>query len=337
LRKAFSRSTQKTRLGIALQGGGSYGAYTKGVLKALFNSKAFNDPSMEIAAVAGTSAGAVNGTLITYGLNTGGPKEAIRILDLFWDDIAKKNSMTPAFDPMGIYMPNLSPAAAAAANMLPKGYLSAKIKDMLTSYIPDWGKVQNGPVKLFVNAVKEDPATKERNHIVFKGKDLTADSITASGALHQMGAFEINGEHYYDGAYWRNPCMTDIRKENITDMLIITLQDKPKDGIKAEHQDIARDNKTAPGHELITEEIHNHIAYIHKTHPHINLHVISLDVETHWGETSRQNTDPRWLAALEKAGYEDGKKWLKQNARTLGQKSSYEPPAQPQSSGPAPT
>lgn len=72
------------RLGVALQGGGAYGAYAKGVLTTLFKDKAFQKQNLDIAAVTGTSAGAVNGALITHGLNSGGPDQACDNLESFW-------------------------------------------------------------------------------------------------------------------------------------------------------------------------------------------------------------------------------------------------------------
>jgi NTE family protein len=54
------------RIGIALQGGGAHGAFTWGVLdRSLDEVKAGR---FEIAAISGTSAGALNATALTLGL-----------------------------------------------------------------------------------------------------------------------------------------------------------------------------------------------------------------------------------------------------------------------------
>ena len=317
---------QGVKLGIALQGGGAYGAYAKGVLKALFNSRALNAPSMEIKAVTGTSAGAVNGALITYGLNSGGTQEAVRRLDSLWKEVGDNGRVSHFFSamfPTTKSWPNLPEIFHSSASLLPKGYVPKQLKSLMEQHVPDWKHVQKGPVKLFVNAVEEDAETGKRRHIVFSGKDLTADAVAASGSLEDFGAHTFNGRKFYDGAYWRNPCMSDITKEGITDLLVITLQRVPENGIKPEHQDKARSRHSKPGHELLTEEIHNHIAYIHKQYPALNLHVISLKVDPAWDDTSRMNTDPKWLKMLEKIGLADGEEWLKNSAKDLGKKSSY--------------
>ena len=58
------------RLNLALQGGGSDGAFTWGVLTRLLE-----DERIEIRAISGTSAGALNGTVLVYGDAVGGVRE----------------------------------------------------------------------------------------------------------------------------------------------------------------------------------------------------------------------------------------------------------------------
>ena len=107
----------------------------------------------------------------------------------------------------------------------------------------------------------------------------------------------------------------------------------PDSSLRTEQQEAARIRDTIPGRELKTEEIRNHVAYFHNIHPALNLHVISLKVDDKWDRTSRMNTDPQWLAELEKMGYQDAEEWLKKNARHLGRKSTYETPVSGQNPG----
>jgi len=51
------------RINLALQGGGAHGAFTWGVLDCLLE-----DEGIEIAAISGTSAGALNGAAVKAGL-----------------------------------------------------------------------------------------------------------------------------------------------------------------------------------------------------------------------------------------------------------------------------
>jgi NTE family protein len=59
------------RLSLALQGGGSFGAFTWGVLDRLLE-----EPGIGFDAISGASAGAVNAVLMAAGMVDGGPDEA---------------------------------------------------------------------------------------------------------------------------------------------------------------------------------------------------------------------------------------------------------------------
>jgi hypothetical protein len=57
----------RRKVALALQGGGSHGAFTWGVLDRLLD-----DPTIDIVGVTGTSAGAMNGAVLVDGLVRGG-------------------------------------------------------------------------------------------------------------------------------------------------------------------------------------------------------------------------------------------------------------------------
>ena len=63
--------TETKRINLALQGGGSHGAFTWGVLDALIE-----DGRLEFEAVSGTSAGAMNAAILLQGWAKGGPEGA---------------------------------------------------------------------------------------------------------------------------------------------------------------------------------------------------------------------------------------------------------------------
>jgi NTE family protein len=71
-------------IGLALQGGGSWGAYTWGVLDAVLASR-----SITVAHLSGTSAGAINGAIVASALANGSPAGARRALRSFWLGIAR--------------------------------------------------------------------------------------------------------------------------------------------------------------------------------------------------------------------------------------------------------
>src|ERR1700761_677119 len=64
---------------LALQGGGSHGAFTWGVLDRLLE-----ESSLEFEGVTGTSAGAVNAVVLADGLAAGGREAAREALRGYW-------------------------------------------------------------------------------------------------------------------------------------------------------------------------------------------------------------------------------------------------------------
>ena len=71
-------------VGLALQGGGSWGAYTWGVLDTLLASR-----SIAIAQLSGTSAGAINAAIVAGALAKGSPARAREALSAFWLQIGR--------------------------------------------------------------------------------------------------------------------------------------------------------------------------------------------------------------------------------------------------------
>ena len=75
---------------LALQGGGSHGAFTWGVLDRLLE-----EPWLEIAAISGTSAGAMNAAVLAHGWARGGAARARDALDGYWQRVAQSAAFSP--------------------------------------------------------------------------------------------------------------------------------------------------------------------------------------------------------------------------------------------------
>src|SRR5689334_20403406 len=82
-RRGVARRARRP-MSLALQGGGSFGAFTWGVLDRLLEKDGFR-----FDAVSGTSAGAVNAVLLADGLAEGGPEAARRKLERFWKCVSR--------------------------------------------------------------------------------------------------------------------------------------------------------------------------------------------------------------------------------------------------------
>ena len=74
----------RPRFALGLQGGGSWGAWTAGVIKVLIPALCARGT---ITAVSGTSAGAMNGAALVAGLNTDGPYDGVRRVEELWNNV----------------------------------------------------------------------------------------------------------------------------------------------------------------------------------------------------------------------------------------------------------
>lgn len=85
-----SSNRPRKRINLALQGGGAHGAFTWGVL-----DRILEDERLEIAAISGTSAGAMNAVALADGFVTGGPERAREKLAAFWRAISAAARLSP--------------------------------------------------------------------------------------------------------------------------------------------------------------------------------------------------------------------------------------------------
>src|SRR5438093_5527236 len=76
-------STRKP-ITLALQGGGSHGAFTWGVLDRLLE-----EPRRDILAISGTSAGAMNAAVLASGCASGSVEGAKKALHDFWRSVSR--------------------------------------------------------------------------------------------------------------------------------------------------------------------------------------------------------------------------------------------------------
>jgi len=220
-------SAAKTRISLALQGGGAHGAFTWGVLDRLLE-----DTRLEIAAISGTSAGALNGAALKAGLVAGGPEAARKVLRDLWEAVADIGDfrMLPWFQP---FVPALRFWSQAADSFLP--YSPQGIAAQLWSPYAMGAGWQN-PLAPVVNridfarvAARQDPqlfvgATNVRSgkaH-VFRDDKVTAQAILASACLPtSFQAVEIDGVAYWDGGYTGNPSLWPLYDRDLPDDIVI--------------------------------------------------------------------------------------------------------------------
>jgi NTE family protein len=81
--KARPLASRVRTINLALQGGGAHGAFTWGVLDRLLEEE-----TIEFEGISATSAGAMNATVMAYGMTVGGREGAKTALRDFWRRIS---------------------------------------------------------------------------------------------------------------------------------------------------------------------------------------------------------------------------------------------------------
>src|SRR4028119_2334414 len=79
----FQLKVRSAAISLALQGGGSHGAFTWGVLDRLLE-----DERIDIKAISGASAGAMNAAVLAHGCTIGGRAGARQALTDFWETVS---------------------------------------------------------------------------------------------------------------------------------------------------------------------------------------------------------------------------------------------------------
>jgi NTE family protein len=214
---------------LALQGGGSHGAFTWGVL-----DKLLEDGRIALEGISGTSAGAMNAVALADGFAQAQGKSAVAQRDAaraslkrFWDGIVDMGALTTSlsqaqrapfdllFGGFGALQGEQSPGqlfSDAMTNLWTQSispYQSNPLDiNPLSQFLEkqiDFARLaQAKSPKVFVVATKVSTGKAE----VFSGKRLTAQAVMASACLPTVfQAVEIEGDHYWDGGYSGNPAI----------------------------------------------------------------------------------------------------------------------------------
>lgn len=216
---AYAPVMPNRTLNFALQGGGSHGAFTWGVLDALLE-----DGRLGLEGLSGTSAGAVNAVALASGWGRAraagrDPREGAReSLAQLWRQIA-------AWGSLGAWQRRLAdllwgglPAELAPAHLMAQALRSLMspyqanpldinpLRDLLEQQL-DFDAVRQSGLKVFVSAthVNTGKAT------IFSGDRLDVRAVMASACLPMLfQAVEIDGEPYWDGGYSVNPALSPL-------------------------------------------------------------------------------------------------------------------------------
>lgn len=322
---------------LALQGGGSHGAFTWGVLDRLLEEHWLN-----IDGVSGTSAGAMNAAVMIDGYAQGGREGARVALERYWRDVSRAALLspfqrTPLDVMMGRWTLDASPAFVAMDLMsrlvspydLNVGGMNP-LHDILERNI-DFGRLAKAPIKLFVTATNVHTGRGR----VFRNADVTPDVLLASACLPSLfQAIEIDGESYWDGGYSGNPTITPLIREcSSKDTILVQINPISRAEIPKSAREILNRLNEVSFNAVLLKELRM-IAMMRQVASPGNcegalwagmrIHRISSDAMLTLGYSSKLNAEWEFLCMLRNEGRQAADIFLKTDGGSLGRRSTFD-------------
>ncbi len=312
---------------LALQGGGAHDAFTWGVLDRLLE-----DGRVAIEGVSATSAGAMNGACLAYGMAVGGPAAARRALERFWTGVSDA-----AFS---LAQPAWIDRVQAGWGLQWSPFLLAA--DMMTRLFSPYElnplnlnpqrRVLEAAVKLFLSATN----VRSGRLKVFERHEISADAVLASACLpFAFHAVEIGGEAYWDGGYTGNPALFPlIRGCESRDLVVVHVNPTRRAEVPRSARDILNRVNEVSFNSSLWRELRA-VAFVNSLVEdgsvregrlkRVFVHAIAADEALEGlGAHSALNTSRVFLRQLRDAGRRRADGWLEQCHADLGVRSTVD-------------
>ena len=339
---AVTGSAKPRQINLALQGGGTHGAFTWGVLLRLLEEE-----SIEVAAISGTSAGAINGAAFAQGVAAGGRDGARALLDKLWGEIGARAAFSPLrnnpFERI-LWGPDLSNGFAWQAFDAVTRAFSPYQLDPFSLNMNPLRKVLEAVLDLSVLcAHPEAPrlfvtATNVRTGKprVFARHEVTEDALLASACLPALfRAVEIDGEAFWDGGFLGNPALWPLYDSGgPPDIVLVGINPLNRPEIPQTVQDInTRVNEISFNASLMYEM--RAIEFVQRLveqgvlkpprYQRLFVHLIEDEERMRkLGMSSKYNGDWGFLQQLRNNGREAADGWLRANRDALGHRDSVD-------------
>jgi NTE family protein len=320
---------------LALQGGGSHGAFTWGVLDRLLE-----EPWIKIEAISGTSAGAMNAAVLADGLSLGGAHGARGALDAYWRRVSRAAAFSPlqrgalerltgrwtldtspAYLTMDLMSRIFSPYDLNPMDFNPlRGVLAQSI---------DFERLAKSPVKLFITATNVHTGRGR----IFRNGEITPDVLLASACLPTMfRAVEIDGEPYWDGGFAGNPTITPlVRESDAHDTILVQINPRERLGTPRTAGDILDRLNEISFNAPLMKELRMIALLRQAADPghgegarwaRMRTHRIMTDKLAEFGASSKLNAEWEFLSMLKAEGRKSADQFLVHHGADLGSKSS---------------
>jgi NTE family protein len=320
---------------LALQGGGSHGAFTWGVLDRLLQEQ-----WLKIDGISGTSAGAMNAAILVHGHQKGGAEGARQALAEFWRKIAEVSRFSPFqrgpldvllgrwtldSSPMYVAM-DLMSRLVSPYDVNPYG--SNPLRDILAELI-DFDLLAQSPIHLFVTATN----VRTGRGKVFKNAAVTPDVLLASACLPTLfQAIEIDGEAYWDGGYSGNPTLSSLVQEcESEDTILIPINPLERPGVPRSASEILNRLNEVSFNSAALKEL-KMMALLRKVADpgdgegqrwaRMRLHMVRNDIMSELGASSKLNAEWAFFEYLHGEGVKAAESFLDAHAHDLGRRST---------------
>ncbi len=333
-----SAAREKKSINLALQGGGSHGAFTWGVIDRLLDEK-----QLTVEAISATSAGAINAALFTYGMAQGDREEARQLLEEFWMRISQAASLTPIQPTMLEKMFGTDLSMSPSFMML--DYLTRvfsptqlnifdinPLRDALEDMV-DFSVIRKSAKnKLFVNATNVMTGKIK----VFRTEEMMLDMLLASACLPFLfRTVEVEGTPYWDGGYSGNPALFPLIYDcACKDVMVVQINPVNIQEAPVTAADILdRVNEISFNATLMREV--RAIDFVSRLidsgnvseneYKNMKIHVIEAeDIMAGLGHASKFNADREFLLHLRDIGRQAADDWLTAHYDAIGKRSSID-------------
>lgn len=331
-------------INLALQGGGSHGAFTWGVLDRLLDEW----DRLQIEGISGTSAGAMNAAALAQGfVHHGSAQGAKKTLDTFWQGVGKLAAFElPSRGPLDWMMGNWnidkSPIAMMADSWQrmfspyqtnPLNY--NPLRDMAKTMFDIEAIRACDHLKLFITATNVETGRVR----IFDRKDISIDALMASACLpFNFQAVMIEGVPYWDGGYVGNPSLYPmIYGCESPDIVIVQINPLTRHGTPNTSSEIINRLNEITFNAALIGELRaitfvqrliddDHLKNERTTRlKSMNIHVIGAENEMRkLGAVSKSNASMDFLNHLKNLGATTADSWIKENWSAVGEKSSVD-------------
>jgi NTE family protein len=321
---------QKT-INLALQGGGSHGAFTWGVLDRLLDEE-----RLTYDGVTATSAGGVNAVLLADGLALSGREGAKKLMQTFWKKMSETTSKSiiapsfmdkmnphfgldnsPGYMMVDIISRFLSPYQLNPMDVNP-------MRDLLNEVVNFERVQQQKVIKLFLSATN----VRTGKVAVFPNTEVTADHVLASACLpFMMRAPEINGEYFWDGGFMGNPAIFPVIYGcKCPDVLLVHLTPTERPDLPTNSRAILNRMQEISFNSSLMREMRA-VAFVTQMidegklsgGKRMFIHLIeSEDIIRDLAGSSKMNAEWKFLMYLFELGRERADKWLAENFDRIG-------------------